>query len=163
MKRGRLKIGSRTAPAEGRVTGRVRRRHLPALDLLGPDATRIDRRDVNLRWLCASALTGLTGAALIGAAIHVSLQSEVSFAAIPERASTAVRPALSDGTANVARKGDRLVRNLMIASAKQSFRSPVTVRLGDREIIKVRPFMRVSTALSMTTGVFAPRCRASIP
>ncbi|MCJ2032651.1 M23 family metallopeptidase [Methylobacterium sp. J-068] len=127
---------------------------LPPLDLLGPDATRMDRRDVNLRWLCASALTGLTGAALIGAAIHVSLQSEVSFAAIPERASAAVRPAISDGTVNLARKGDRLVRNLMIASAKQSFRAPVTVRLGDREIIKVRPFMRVSTALSMTTGVF---------
>ena len=43
----------------------------------------------------------------------------------------------------------------MIASAKQSFRSPVTVRLGEREIIKVRPFVRVSTALSMSTGVFA--------
>ncbi|WP_348645285.1 M23 family metallopeptidase [Methylobacterium sp. BTF04] len=128
----------------------------PALDLLGPDATRIDRREVNLRWLCASALTGLTGAGLIGAALHVSLQSDVSFAAIPERASVVVRPALSDGVANLARKGDRLVRNLMIASAKQSFRSPVTVRLADREIIKVRPFVRISTALSMTTGVFAP-------
>ncbi|WP_247636867.1 M23 family metallopeptidase [Methylobacterium sp. 37f] len=166
MQRGRLKIGHPDGSAEardgaGQQTGPGRNRSraqtgsLPALDLLGPDAPRIDRRDVNLRWLCASALTGLTGAALIGAAIHVSLQSDVSFAAIPERAAPAVRPALSDGTANVARKSDRLVRNLMIASAKQSFRSPVTVRLGDREIIKVRPFLRVSTALSMTTGVFA--------
>ncbi|MDB5647697.1 MAG: peptidase [Methylobacterium sp.] len=155
LKRGRLKIGAQNGTPDPRPGARMPSAHLPPLDLLGPDATRIDRRDVNLRWLCASALTGLTGAALIGAAIHVSLQSEVSFAAIPERASAAVRPSITDGTVNLARKGDRLVRNLMIASAKQSFRAPVTVRLGDREIIKVRPFMRVSTALSMSTGVFA--------
>ncbi len=156
MKRGRLKIGTPTGSPDIRPASRSRNGSEPPLDLLGPDATRIDRREVNLRWLCASALTGLTGAGLIGAALHVSLQSDVSFAAIPERASVAVRPAFSDGIANLARKGDRLVRNLMIASAKQSFRAPVTVRLADREIIKVRPFVRISTALSMTTGVFAP-------
>ncbi|MGU3536227.1 M23 family metallopeptidase [Methylobacterium sp. A54F] len=125
------------------------------LDILGPDASRIDRREVNLRWLCASALTGLTGAGLIGAALHVSLQGGTTLAAIPERAAVVVRPQPSESGANVARKGDRLVRNLMIASAKQSFRAPVTVRLGDREIIKVRPFVRISTALSTATGVFA--------
>lgn len=156
MKRGRLKIGTPTGSPDIRPASRSQNGSEPPLDLLGPDATRIDRREVNLRWLCASALTGLTGAGLIGAALHISLQSDVSFAAIPERASVAVRPAFSDGIANLARKGDRLVRNLMIASAKQSFRAPVTVRLADREIIKVRPFVRISTALSMTTGVFAP-------
>nr|WP_310345512.1 M23 family metallopeptidase [Methylobacterium sp. BE186] len=127
----------------------------PPLDLSGSDAARVDRREVNLRWLCASALTGLTGAGLIGAALHVSLQGSTSLAAIPERATVVVRPQASEGGSNAARKGDRLVRNLMIASAKQSFRAPVTVRLGEREIIKVRPFVRISTALSMATGVFA--------
>ncbi|HEX8418126.1 MAG TPA: M23 family metallopeptidase [Methylobacterium sp.] len=139
----------------GRGIPRFERGNEPPLDLLAPDATRIDRREVNLRWLCASALTGLTGAALIGAAIYVSLQGDVSFAVLPERAAVAVRTVSSELGANVARKGDRLVRNLMIASAKQSFRAPVTVRLGDREIIKVRPFVRISTALAMSTGVFA--------
>nr|WP_245516753.1 M23 family metallopeptidase [Methylobacterium segetis] len=127
----------------------------PPLDLSGSDAARVDRREVNLRWLCASALTGLTGAGLIGAALHVSLQGSTSLAAIPERATVVVRPQASEGGSNAARKGDRLVRNLMIASAKQSVRAPVTVRLGEREIIKVRPFVRISTALSMATGVFA--------
>ncbi|RZK84877.1 MAG: M23 family peptidase, partial [Methylobacterium sp.] len=152
MNRDRLKIGEASGP---RTLPGYAHGIQPALDLLGSDATRIDRREVNLRWLCASALTGLTGAALIGAALHVSLQGEASFAAIPERVSIPARPQPSEGGANLARKGDRLVRNLMIASAKQSFRSPVTVRLGDREIIKVRPFVRITTALSMSTGVFA--------
>lgn len=152
MKRDRLKIGEAGGP---RTPPGFAHGIQPALDLLGSDATRVDRREVNLRWLCASALTGLTGAALIGAALHVSLQGEASFAAIPERVTVPPRPQPSEGGANLARKGDRLVRNLMIASAKQSFRSPVTVRLGDREIIKVRPFVRITTALSMSTGVFA--------
>lgn len=155
VKRDRLKIGTSGGSPAGRVAPTFERGIEPPLDLLGPDATRIDRRAVNLRWLCASALTGLTGAGLIGAAIHVSLQSEVSFAAIPERVAVPARPQPSEGGSNLARKGDRLVRNLMIASAKQNFRAPVTVRLGDREIIKVKPFVRISTALSMSTGVFA--------
>ena len=152
--RGRLKIGAPTSSADPRQPHPGRATDAP-LDLFVTDATRIDRRDVNLRWLCASALTGLTGAGLIGAAIYVSLQGDVSFAAVPEHAEIVVRPAPSDDTADLARKGDRLVRNLMIASAKQTFRSPVTVRLGEREIIKVRPFVRISTALSMSTGVFS--------
>jgi len=147
VKRQRLKIGN-VAASSGR--------ELQApLDQLGATATQIDRRAVNLRWLCASSLTGLTGAGLIAAALHVSLQGDASFAAIPERATVVPRPQPSESGANLARKGDRLVRNLMIASAKQSFRAPVTVRLGDREIIKAKAFVRLTTPLSMTTGVYA--------
>lgn len=155
MTRGRLRIGDANQGAAVKDAPRLAYGAEAPLDLLGPDATRIDRREVNLRWLCASALTGITGALLIGGAIFVSLQGDVSFAAIPERAPVLVRQSTDESGINGARKGVRQVRNLMIASAKQSFRAPVTVRLGDREIIKIRPFMRVSTALSMTTGVFA--------
>jgi murein DD-endopeptidase MepM/ murein hydrolase activator NlpD len=148
VKRERLKIGDVAAlPAAHGVQA--------PLDHLGATATQIDRRAVNLRWLCASTLTGLTGAGLIAAALHVSLQGDVSFAAIPEKATVVARPQPSESGANIARKGDRLVRNLMIASAKQSFRAPVTVRLGDREIIKAKAFVRLSTPLSMTTGVYS--------
>jgi murein DD-endopeptidase MepM/ murein hydrolase activator NlpD len=147
VKRERLKIGDVAAlsPRHGVQA---------PLDHLGATASQIDRRAVNLRWLCASTLTGLTGAGLIAAALHVSLQGDVSFAAIPEKATVIPRPQPSDSGANIARKGDRLVRNLMIASAKQSFRAPVTVRLGDREIIKAKAFVRLSAPLSMTTGVY---------
>jgi murein DD-endopeptidase MepM/ murein hydrolase activator NlpD len=147
VNRERLKIGDVAASVPGRGLQ-------APLDHLGTGATEIDRRAVNLRWLCASTLTGLTGAALIAAALHVSLQGDVSFAAIPERATIVARPQPSESGANTARKGDRLVRNLMVASAKQSFRAPVTVRLGDREIIKAKAFVRLSTPLSMTTGVY---------
>lgn len=159
MTRERLKIGGTTAAARRRPAN-LPRGVEPPLNLLGAEARQIDRRDVNLRWLCASALTGITGALLMGAAIHVSLQGDVSLAAVSDRPNLAPRPQVQapsndePGIAS-AQKGDRLVRNLMVASAKQSFRTPVTVRLGDREIIKVRPFVRISSNLSMSTGVFA--------
>ncbi len=145
MKRERYKIGG---PAPASHGG-------PApLDLFAADAGQIDRRAVNLRWLCASSLTGLTGAGLIAAALHVSLQGDVSFAAVSDRAVVVQRLQSSEGSANVAHKGDKLVRNPMIASARQSFRAPVTVRLGDREIIKAKPFVRISTPLSLTVGTY---------
>jgi murein DD-endopeptidase MepM/ murein hydrolase activator NlpD len=152
--RERLKIGG--ASGVQRRSGNLPRGVEPPLNLLGAHAPQIDRRDVNLRWLCASALTGITGALLIGAAIHVSLQGDVSLAAISDKPAQIARPQPAEEAAiALAHKGDRLVRNLMIASAKQSFRAPVTVRLGDREIIKVKPFVRIASTLSMQTGVFA--------
>ena len=157
MTRERLKIGGRTEASKRRPAG-LPRGVEPPLNLLGADARQIDRRDVNLRWLCASALTGITGALLIGAAIHVSLQGEVSLASVSDRPAPPPRlqgPLSEEPGVASAQKGDRLVRTLMIASAKQSFRTPVTVRLGDREIIKVRPFVRIASNLSMSTGVFA--------
>ncbi|PXW62015.1 M23 family metallopeptidase [Methylobacterium sp. B4] len=157
MTRERLKIGGATEASKRRPAG-LPRGVEPPLNLLGADARQIDRRDVNLRWLCASALTGITGALLIGAAIHVSLQGEVSLASVSDRPAPPPRlqgPLSEEPGVASAQKGDRLVRNLMIASAKQSFRTPVTVRLGDREIIKVRPFVRIASNLSMSTGVFA--------
>jgi murein DD-endopeptidase MepM/ murein hydrolase activator NlpD len=130
--------------------------HEPPLDL-GGSATDVDRRGVSLRWLGASVLTGLTGAALIGAAIYVSHDGEMTFAEIAERAVPSVirSPSGEERSLNTARKGDKLVRSEVIALAKQTFRAPMTVRNGDREAIRVRPFVRIAANLSLTSGAYA--------
>jgi murein DD-endopeptidase MepM/ murein hydrolase activator NlpD len=130
--------------------------HEPPLDPAG-GAADVDRRGVSLRWLGASVLTGLTGAALIGAAIYVSHDGEITFAAVAERALPALRSPSSgeDRGLNTARKGDKLVRSEVVALAKQSFRAPMTVRNRDREAIRVRPFVRIATNLSLTSGAYA--------
>jgi murein DD-endopeptidase MepM/ murein hydrolase activator NlpD len=130
--------------------------HEPALDGSGGES-EVDRRVVNRRWLGASVLTGVTGAALIGGAIYVAVQGETSFAEMPETvAVTAPRGgAGEDKGASVARKGDKLVKSEIVSVAKQSFRAPMTMRTGDREVIKVRPFVRIATNLSLTTGAYA--------
>jgi murein DD-endopeptidase MepM/ murein hydrolase activator NlpD len=126
----------------------------PPLDPTVPVPVATGRHAVSFRWLGASVLVGFTGAVLLGSAIYVSSDGETTFADAPERA-----PALiarnEDGSSGAARKGDKLVRTEMVASAKQSFRTPMTLRAGDREVIKVRNFVRIATNLSMTSGAFA--------
>jgi murein DD-endopeptidase MepM/ murein hydrolase activator NlpD len=143
---------SRFASADRRAYG-IELGHEPALDASG-GAADVDRRGVNLRWLGASILTGITGAALIGGAIYVAFQGETTFAELPEKAGIGTSRPTGDDKA-VARKGDKLVRSEVVAVAKQSFRAPMTLRAADREVIKVRPFIRIATNLSLTSGAYA--------
>jgi murein DD-endopeptidase MepM/ murein hydrolase activator NlpD len=130
--------------------------HEPPLDGGGGTA-EVDRRGISLRWLGACILTGLTGAALIGGAIYVSLEGEATFAEVAERAAPAVprTPSATERSASAARKADKLVRSEVVSLAKHSFRAPMTVRSGDREVIRVRPLVRLATNLSLTSGAYA--------
>jgi murein DD-endopeptidase MepM/ murein hydrolase activator NlpD len=129
--------------------------HEPPLDVAG-SASEVDRRGISLRWLCASILTGVTGALLIGAAIYISHDGEITFAESAERAAAvAPRAPTTPGTLNAARKADKLVRAEVVSLAKQTFRAPMTVRTGDREAIRMRPFVRIATNLSLTSGSYA--------
>jgi murein DD-endopeptidase MepM/ murein hydrolase activator NlpD len=122
----------------------------------GGEAADVDRRDVSLRWLGASVLTGITGGALIGASIYIALEGAAISVKPPERAvASAPRGAAEDRAASSVRKGDKLNRSEIIASAKQGFRAPVTIRVGDREVIKQRQFVRLATNLSLSAGTYA--------
>jgi len=130
--------------------------HEPPLDVGGGDAADVDRREINLRWLGASVLTGITGGALIGASIYIALEGATILAQPPERAVASVLRGPSDErVASTVRKGDKLNRSEMIPSARQSFRAPVTIRAGDREVIRQRQFVRLATHLSLAAGTYA--------
>ena len=138
----------RSRPALGPCFGNE-----PPLDPTVPAPVLVGRHTVSFRWLGASVLVGVLGALLLGSAIYVSSEGETRFADLPERAPTLARG--EAGSEGAARKGDKLVRTEMVASAKQSFRIPMTLRAGDKEVIKVRNFVRIATNLSMTSGVYA--------
>jgi murein DD-endopeptidase MepM/ murein hydrolase activator NlpD len=138
--------------------------HEPPLDESGGDGGLVDRRGVNLRWLGASVLTGLTGAALLGAAIFVAMEGDTTFAELPERAAPGpARGGVEDRAVTALGKGDKLVRTEMVVSAKQDFRAPISIRVGDREVIRNRPFVRIATSLSLTSGVYARNIPAFDP
>ncbi|CUA90709.1 Peptidase family M23 [Chelatococcus sambhunathii] len=130
--------------------------HEPPIDPEGQTSPHGDRRSFSLRWLAASILTGVSGAALLGAAIYVALQGDTIFAQLPERAREIIRGG-DDGRQGESRivKGDKLVRSELFVAAKQTIKAPMTMRVGDREVIKVRPFLRLATNLSQTAGVYA--------
>ena len=141
-----------------RLTSGVELGHEPALNANGASAPEIDKREINLRWLGASILTGVTGAVLIGASIHISIEGATTSVQAPERAAVTAYPRPdqdNERTTNAARKGDRLNMTELMASAKQSFKAPMTIRNGDREAIKVRQFVKIATNLSLSTGTYA--------
>jgi murein DD-endopeptidase MepM/ murein hydrolase activator NlpD len=127
----------------------------PPITPAGATPAGMDRRGVSLRWLFACLLVGSCGAALLGGAILVAVRGDTSFAERPEP----VTPHQTTSAGGGARKGDKLVAEQPIASARHSVRAPMSQRIGDREVIRVRPFVRLSTNLSLTSGVYA----ANIP
>jgi murein DD-endopeptidase MepM/ murein hydrolase activator NlpD len=122
---------------------------------------RTERRRASLRWLAGAALTGLCGVTLIGAALYFDLDSQYDFAEAPEFA-TAPRPAdMEEGVS--AGKGDRLLRPIDIVSDKQTFTVPTTIKIGDKEVVKARPFTRLQTMLTTTPTGFADAVPAFNP
>ncbi|AMJ62095.1 M23 family metallopeptidase [Bosea sp. PAMC 26642] len=113
----------------------------------------LDRRGISLRWLAACMLVGSCGAALLGAAILVAVRGDTSFPEQPETASA--RASSAAGAGDGARKADKLVADQPVIAARHAVRAPMSQRIGDREVIRVRPFVRLASNLSLTTGVYA--------
>jgi murein DD-endopeptidase MepM/ murein hydrolase activator NlpD len=113
----------------------------------------IDRRRVSVHWFSGIVLTGLCGAALMGGAVFTALDGETSFASVPERFEGMLRSALGGGPDRPSsRKGDRLPTYSEPAVVRQVIRVTTTTRIGNREIVRVRPFVRVAGNLSLSVS-----------
>jgi len=125
------------------------------------DEEEIDRRRVSVRWFAATLLTALCGSFLMGGAVYAALDGEHRFALMPERIRATLRNALAEGErpTNALRKGDRMSLLGDSSNARQTFRVSTATKVGDREIIKVRPFTRVAANLAMS----ATSISANIP
>src|SRR5204863_1369837 len=82
------------------------------------------------------------------------------FATVPERIEIAQRAGgAGDRVAATARKADRLPPAAEINSLRRVIRVTTTTRSGNREIVRVRPFVRVAGNLSLSVSELS----ASIP
>jgi murein DD-endopeptidase MepM/ murein hydrolase activator NlpD len=137
----------------GREAGIIDLGHEPPLSVDGTEAAVIDRRRVSVQWFSGTILTGLCGAALIGGAVFASLDGEMTFARMPERVESALRGAFSsaDRLASL-HKSDRLPPPNESAASRNVVRVSTVTRVGNRDVMRVRPFIRISGNLSMTTS-----------
>ena len=137
----------------GRETGIIDLGHEPPLSVDGSEAAVIDRRRVSVQWFSGTILTGLCGAALIGGAVFASLDGEMTFAKVPERVEGALRGAFgaNDHSASL-HKSDRLPPPGEATAARNVVRVSTVTRVGNRDVMRVRPFIRISGNLSMTTS-----------
>jgi murein DD-endopeptidase MepM/ murein hydrolase activator NlpD len=129
----------------------------PPLSVDGGTEGMIDRRRVSVQWFSGTILTGVCGAALMGGAVFASLDGETNFAAIPDRVENVVRNAVGSLGAKfgAARKSDRLPPAGEAGGSREVIRISTTVRVGDREVVRVRPFTRVSANLSLSSSEYA--------
>jgi murein DD-endopeptidase MepM/ murein hydrolase activator NlpD len=148
-----LHYGTSRGGNYGRETGIIDLGHEPPLSVDGSEAAVIDRRRVSVQWFSGTILTGLCGAALIGGAVFASLDGEMTFAKVPERVEGALRGAFSatDKMASL-HKSDRLPPPSESSAARQVLRVSTVTRVGNRDVMRVRPFIRISGNLSMATS-----------
>jgi hypothetical protein len=127
--------------------------HEPPLSVDGSEAAVIDRRRVSVQWFSGTILTGLCGAALIGGAVFASLDGEMTFARVPERVESALRGAFGANDRTVSlHKSDRLPPPGDSTASRSVVRVSTVARVGNHDVMRVRPFVRISGNLSMTTS-----------
>lgn len=137
----------------GRETGIIDLGHEPPLSVDGSEAAVIDRRRVSVQWFSGTILTGLCGAALIGGAVFASLDGEMTFAKIPERVEGTLRGAFGANDRAVSlHKADRLPPPGESTASRNVVKVSTVTRIGNRDVMRVRPFIRISGNLSMTTS-----------
>jgi murein DD-endopeptidase MepM/ murein hydrolase activator NlpD len=140
---------------QGRTPGMVDLGDEPPLDAGGRKHAMDDRRRVSSRWLAATILTGLSGAGLMAAAVVGVHDNIKNMASRPLMAgSTRGQQPQAERALTTARKGDKLVRSADLTTAKQTFKTPTTIRAGDREVIKVKAFARLSAPLLLVGGAY---------
>ncbi|MBL0374900.1 M23 family metallopeptidase [Rhizobium sp. KVB221] len=110
-----------------------------------------DRREVSLRWLSGTFLTGLTSSILMGVALFAALEGR-ELLAIPAEASTMTRLGSDpkEGAATFAQKGKRLIAATIAAKPadKSVMDVPTVVIEGEKQVIRKRPFAHVKMALA---------------
>ena len=127
----------------------------PPLSVDGGTPGFVDRRRVSVQWFSGTVLTGLCGAALMGGAVYAALDGETTFGAVPERIEAALRGTLagiSERLGATTRKADKLPTASELSAARQVIRVSTMARAGDREVVRVRPFVRVSSNLSLSVS-----------
>jgi murein DD-endopeptidase MepM/ murein hydrolase activator NlpD len=88
----------------------------------------------------------------MGGAVFASLDGETNFASAPEQVETALRGAINSIGDRLSglRKTDRLPALSEPSVARQILRVPTSTHVRDRELVRVRPYVRVTGNLSLT-------------
>ncbi len=108
-----------------------------------------DRREISLRWLSGTFLTGITSSLLMGVALFAALDGRQQLA-IPAEAYAAADPARNGQPVTAAKRGDRILAPNVVA--KPSDRTIMEVSTmthdGEKEVVRRQPFSHVKMVLA---------------
>lgn len=132
--------------------------HEPALSITGADHAPRDKLQISLRWLSGTVITALAGTTLMGGALLAAVEGTTRFAIDPSLAD--LRDVISQGLGPPSsRKGDRLPPRIDVAHTRRLVQIATATRQGDREIVKTKPFARITAPLVLQRAAIT----ASIP
>ncbi|MGG2474137.1 M23 family peptidase, partial [Rhizobium sp. BR5] len=106
-----------------------------------------DRREISLRWLSGTFLTGITSSILMGVALFAALDGRQQLA-IPAEAFA--KADMGNNTVEAARRGTRLIApNIAARPSDRSIMEVSTViNEGDKEVVRKVPFSHVKIPLA---------------
>jgi len=106
-----------------------------------------DKREISLRWLSGTFMTGITSSLLMGVALFGAMEGREQLT-IPAEALAATD--LNAGTLGAVEKGARLVQSIITAKPADRTIMEVStmVRDGDRDVVRRQPFAHVKIVLA---------------
>lgn len=137
-------------------------RHLPAdlgleppLNAEGAAIASMARGRVNHRWLAGIVLTGVTGAGLMLLSVAGALGPLRNVVSHPQLAKNGRDERAGTGAMIMAQRSDKLVRRANLIAARQDYRAPVQVRVGDAEVTRSASYTRLATPLALESLGYA--------
>jgi murein DD-endopeptidase MepM/ murein hydrolase activator NlpD len=109
-----------------------------------------DRREVSLRWLSGTFLTGVTASILMGVALFAAVEGRQVLTTPAEASVPGGRDADDRVTTDAVVKGKRLISSAIAAKPadKAIMEVPTVVVEGESQVIRKRPFAHVNMALA---------------
>ncbi|PYB73892.1 MULTISPECIES: M23 family metallopeptidase [Rhizobium] len=113
-----------------------------------------DRREISLRWLSGTFLTGITSCILMGVALFAALDGRQQLA-IPAEAYAVAPPEGAAASAQDTVRGARLFGPKIAARPvdKAILDVPTVIKDGEREVVRKQPFAHVKMALAADYAV----------
>lgn len=109
-----------------------------------------DRREISLRWLSGTFLTGITSSLLMGVALFAALDGRQQLA-IPAEAYAAIDPlARGSQPTAAAKRGDRILPPSIVAKPSDRTIMEVSTMIhdGEKEVVRRQPFAHVKMTLA---------------
>ena len=122
-----------------------------------PAESSILKRAVSWRWLAGTVLTGVTSILLMGVALVAALNNPKEFATLPAAAMAALTP---PDAVVFGQKGDRIRPIQEPVASRQVMQVSTVTRQGEKDLIKQRPFAKISTTLTGPTDQLAKQIPA---
>ena len=134
----------------------------PPIEAGGRTTPRSTAAGFRCAGFAATLLVGVSGAALIGAAIYAALDRQATVVQAPEYAADADRAAARPGRgAAKGRSAHPLGRHRRREA--EPFKAPVTLNVGDKQVIRLQGFTHVATTLTLAPTGLADQVPAFNP